>query len=121
VQQKTGTEVWIPIHPELESAMKACPRNGLALIGSANGRPLSTAALRALVRSAIRAAGLPARCKPHGLRKAHLRLLAEAGGTVKELQATGGHKTLRELERYTEAADKKRLARSAIGKLKVPN
>jgi hypothetical protein len=26
VQQKTGAELWVPIHPELQRAMKACPR-----------------------------------------------------------------------------------------------
>ena len=121
IQQKTGVEVWIPIHPELERAMKACPARGLSLIGDAAGRPLKTAALRALMRKAIKEAGLPKRCTGHGLRKAHLRLMAENGGTVKELQSTGGHKTLREIARYTDAADKKKIARGAIRKVRLAN
>jgi integrase len=120
IQQKTGAEVWIPIHPELARAMKAYPAKGLTLIGAASGRPLTRFALSKLMQKAIKEAGLPPRCVPHGLRKAHLRLVADGGGTTKELQSTGGHKTLRELERYTEAADKKRLARSAISKMQVP-
>ena len=40
VQQKTGAELWVPIHPELERAMQACPAKGLTLIGDAAGRPL---------------------------------------------------------------------------------
>ena len=48
VQEKTGTELWVPIHPELERAMKAYPAKGLALIGDAAGRPLKRAAVSAL-------------------------------------------------------------------------
>jgi integrase len=47
VQQKTGAELWVPIHPELQRAMKACPAKGLTLVGDANGRPLKRAALSA--------------------------------------------------------------------------
>jgi enterobacteria phage integrase len=121
IQQKTGAEVWIPIHPELARVMKAYPAKGLSLIGDINGRQLTAKGLGRAMSRAIKAAGLPKRCVAHGLRKAHLRLVAEAGGTVKELQATGGHKSLDEVQRYTEAADKKRLARAAIRKMRVPN
>jgi site-specific recombinase XerC len=51
-------------------------------------------------------AGLPKRCTMHGLRKACLRLRAEAGSEVLELQASGGHKTLAELQKYIDAAKK---------------
>ena len=47
--------------------------------------------------------------------------MAENGGTVKELQSTGGHKTLREIARYTDAADKKKIARGAIRKVRLAN
>jgi hypothetical protein len=47
--------------------------------------------------------------------------IAEHGGTGKELASVAGHKTLKETERYTKAADQIKLAREAIGKLKVPN
>jgi integrase len=121
LQQKTGTELWVPIHPELERAMQACPAKGLTLIGDTNGRPLKAPALSELIRVAVKDAGLPARCVPHGLRKANQRLLAEQGASVKEMQSMSGHKTLKETERYTRAADQKRLAREAVTKLRVPN
>jgi integrase len=117
VQQKTGAELWLPIHPELERAMKACPAKGLALIGDANGRPIKRAALSALMRSVIKESELSSRCVSHGLRKAAMRRLAEADGTAKRIAAVSGHKTLREIERYTKAADQKKLARAAIDKL----
>jgi integrase len=117
VQQKTGAELWVPIHPELQRAMKALPAKGLTLVGDANGRPLKRAALSALMRSAIREAGLPTRCVAHGLRKASMRRLAEADGTANQIASISGHKTLKEVERYTKAADQLKLARAAMNKL----
>jgi hypothetical protein len=38
VQQKTGTELSIPIHPALAEAMQAGPNNGMSLIGDQHGR-----------------------------------------------------------------------------------
>jgi site-specific recombinase XerD len=116
-QEKTGAELWLPIHPELERAMKAYPVNGLALVGQEDGRPLQSQSLSSLVARAARQAGLPKRCVPHGLRKALQRMLAEHGASDRELQAMSGHKTARETRRYTEAADQKRLARAAISRL----
>jgi hypothetical protein len=45
-----------------------------------------------------------------------LRRLAEAGATEKQIAAWSGHETLREIERYTQAADQKRLAQDAMKK-----
>lgn len=119
VQQKTGAELWVPIHPELLRAMKALPAKGLTLVGDANGRPIKRAALSALMRTAINHAGLPSRCVSHGLRKAAMRVLAESDATANQIAAISGHKTLKEVERYTKAADQKKMARAAMDK--VPN
>ena len=116
IQEKTGAELHLPIVPELELAMKAYPANGLALIGAPNGRPMTRAGLSAMMREAIKDADLPAKCVSHGLRKAALRRLAEDGKTDKQIAAVSGHKTLREVERYTAAADQRRLAQDALGK-----
>jgi hypothetical protein len=51
------------------------------------------------------------------LRKAQMRRLAEAGATAKEISSISGHRTLREVERYTSAADQTHLSRSAMAKL----
>jgi hypothetical protein len=53
----------------------------------------------------------------HGLRKAAARRLAEAGCTEKEIAAVTGHTTLKEVARYTRAAEQKRLAAGALAKL----
>jgi integrase len=114
VQEKTGAELYLPVVPELELAMKAYPARGFSLIGSETGAPLTRAGLSYLMREAIERAGLPGRCNSHGLRKAAMRRLAEAGRSEKQIAAVSGHKTLREIERYTAAADQRRLARDAM-------
>ena len=55
---------------------------------------------------------------PHGLRKAIMRRLAESGSSAKEIAAISGHRTLKEIERYTEAADQATLSKAAMDKLK---
>jgi integrase len=62
------------------------------------------------------AAGLPTRCKPHGLRKAACRRLAEARCSANEIMAISGHATMKEIVRYTAAADQARLARNALAR-----
>ncbi len=119
IQDKTGAELYLPILPTLAQAMKAYPAKGLALIGTENGKPLTRPGLSDFMARAIDRAGLPAKCVSHGLRKAGMRRMAEAGFTEKQIAAWSGHKTLREIERYTQAADQKRLARDATEKFKA--
>ena len=116
-QEKTGAKLVIPLHPNLLRSIKAAPAKALTLIGSPNGTRMTTTALSALVTRAALTAGLPPECVPHGLRKGAMRRLAEYGSTSKEIAAMSGHKTLKEIERYTAAADQARLARSALARL----
>jgi integrase len=116
VQQKTDAEVFVPLHPALARSIKAGPSKGVYLIGDKNGRPITRRTLSVLISVAAKAA-IPAECVAHGLRKAALRRLAEHGATSKEMQAVSGHKTLAEIERYTQQADQRRLAQAAIGAL----
>jgi integrase len=62
------------------------------------------------------AAGLPKTCVFHGLRKLGCTRLAESGCTVHEIAAWSGHLSLREVERYTRAADRRQLARTALAR-----
>jgi integrase len=55
----------------------------------------------------------------HGLRHAAARRLAEAGCTPHEIAAITGHASLKEVVRYTEAADRKHLASAAMDKVKA--
>jgi integrase len=124
IQQKTGAELYLPVMLELTRAMKAYPAKGMTLIGDENGKPITRAGLSHMMREAIKDAGLPAKCVSHGLRKAAMRRLAEAGKTEKQIMAVSGHKTMKEVARYTEAADQKRLAKDAMsakGEQELPN
>ena len=116
IQEKTGAELYLPVVPELEQAMRGYPARGMTLIGTETGAPLTAATLSLLMRKAIREAGLPGKCKSHGLRKSALRRLAEEGKTEKQIASVSGHRSLREIARYTAAADQRRLARDAMTK-----
>jgi enterobacteria phage integrase len=118
IQQKHGAELYLPFVKEMQMALAAYPAKGLTLIGREDGKPMTRAGLTRFMGDAIEAAGLPAKCVAHGLRKAGLRRLAEAGKTEKQIAAVSGHKSLREIQRYTEAADQRRLARDAMGNKK---
>jgi hypothetical protein len=89
-------------------------RDNSTILVTAYGERFSVKGFGQMISTAIREAGLPERCKAHGLRKAAARRLAEAGCSASEIAAITGHKTLAEVERYTRAADQERLARQAI-------
>jgi integrase len=116
-QEKTGAPIVIPVHPNLLRSLKATPAKGLTLIGSPHGRPMTARGLSELISRAALAVGLPEKCVPHRLRKAALTRLAHHSATTKEIQAVGGHRSLREVERYTAKSDQRRLARAAIARL----
>jgi integrase/recombinase XerD len=92
------------------------PRKHLTFIHTAAGKPRSKEGLTLDFAEWATAAGLPSRCRMHGLKKGGMRRLAEDGNTTHELMAMSGHKTLSEVQRYTARADKKRLADSAHAK-----
>jgi hypothetical protein len=50
---------------------------------------------------------------PHGLRKASCRIMAEALCTPHMIKAKSGHRTLKEVERYTTAVDNVSMAEQA--------
>lgn len=108
VQAKTGARLAIPLHPHLSAALRAWPRKHVIILTTAFNRPFSSAGYGNMMADAIAAAGL---------RKAAARRLAEAGCTEKEIAAVTGHTTLKEVARYTRAADQKRLAAGAVAKL----
>ena len=115
-QQKTGVTLAIPVHPHLQTVLDATPSEHLTFLVTATGKPYGGNAFSEQFRNWCDAAGLPKRCKPHGLRKAACRRLAEAGCSANEIMAISGHATMKELVRYTAAADQARLARNAMAK-----
>jgi integrase len=91
----------------------------VTILNTEFGRPFTVSGYGNWLRDAIKAAGLPLDCQPHGLRKAAGRRLAEAECTAHEIMSVLGHKSLAEAERYTREADQARLARSGVIKLEA--
>jgi integrase len=116
-QQKTGTELAIPIHATLAAVIAETPADHLTLLTTQSGKPFSAAGFGNWFRDRCNEAGLN-HCSAHGLRKAAARRLAEAGCTMHEIAAITGHASLSEVQRYTRGADQKRLALSAMEKAK---
>jgi integrase len=115
-QRKTGVELLIPIRPELRAVLDATPSEHLTFLVTATGKPYGDNHFSESFREWCDAAGLPKRCSAHGLRKAACRWLAEHGCSGNEIMAYSGHATMKELVRYTKAADQARLARNALAK-----
>jgi integrase len=115
-QRKTGVELLIPIHPELGAVLDATPSEHLTFLVTATGKPYGDNHFSESFREWCDAAGLPKRCSAHGLRKAACRRFAEAGCSAPEIMSHSGHGTMKELIRYTKAADQARLARNALAK-----
>jgi site-specific recombinase XerD len=109
-------DVDIPISSELQQACDAMPKAHLTYIVTAYGKPRSKYGLGNDFAKWATEAGLPARCRLHGLKKGGMRRLAEAGNTTHELMAISGHRTMSEVQRYTEDADQKRLADTGMAK-----
>jgi integrase len=113
-QSKTGTTLAIPLHPELQAALEATPAAHLTFLTTHGGRPFHPDAFTHWFKGKCREAGLPAPASVHGLRKAACRRLAEVGCSASVIAAISGHSSLREITRYTAAADQVRLARQGI-------
>jgi integrase len=119
VQQKTGAELWIPLHRALKVEIEAAPKAHLNLLTTQYGEPFSPAGFTNWFRDRARAAGLDDGCTPHGLRKTAAVRLSEAGCTPHEIMAVTGHRNLSEVTLYTAAADQARLAADAMSKVEA--
>ena len=118
-QQKTGAKIEVPLHRDLLAVLEKARHNHVTIINTEFGKSFTVDGFSAFMRDAIRAAGLPLDCQPHGLRKAAGRRLAEAGCTTKQIMAILGHKSLAEAERYTKEADQIRLATEGMSLLEA--
>lgn len=116
-QQKTGAELDVPILLELDAILADAPKDNMTFLTTQFGKPFTAAGFGNWFRERCNEAGLP-HCSAHGLRKAASRRLAEYGCTVHEVAAITGHASLREVQRYTKGADQKRLAASAMAKVR---
>lgn len=113
-QNKTGTVLQLPLHPELQIVLDAKPSEHMTFLVTSSQKPFTSPGFGNLFNKWCKEAGLPRGLSAHGLRKAACRRLAEAGCSATQIMAISGHRSLGEAERYVRAADQVRLARSAM-------
>jgi integrase len=116
-ERTTGSELSIPVHSTLRTIIDATPSGHLTLLITELGAPFSAAGFGNWFREQCDMANLR-HCSFHGLRKAASVRLAEAGCTPHEMAAITGHASIKEIVRYTQTVDRKRLAAAAMDKVK---
>ncbi|WP_028880343.1 tyrosine-type recombinase/integrase [Terasakiella pusilla] len=116
VQEKTGTKLWIPLHPVLEKIIPKISRDNVNILTSSTNRRWSPSNLRNTFRDMCRKAGVPSHKVFHGLRKSATVKLIEAGCTYDQVKAITGHKTTSMVEHYGKGTNQKRLAKEAMDK-----
>ncbi len=79
VQEKTGKELWLPIHPALSACFAATPRRSETVLLTQRGEPFSDKALGMRMMRWTAAAGIEKGATIHGLRKTLGKMLAESG------------------------------------------
>ena len=116
--------VIVPVHSDFCAALKAMPPGKVVrlttdttFLRTSFGQPFTPAGFTNWFRRCCNEAGISKGLSAHGLRKATARRLAEMGCTTHQIAAVTGHASLSEVERYTEAANRKRLAEEAMTKL----
>ena len=109
----------IPIRPELGDIIDASPTGDLTFLVNEFGRPFTDAGFGNRFRKWCDEAGLSG-CSAHGLRKAAAARLAEAGASDREIMAVTGHRTAKEVDRYTRAARQRVLAGAAMARFGGP-
>jgi hypothetical protein len=114
-RHKTDVLVEIPILPELQAVVDSMPAGQLAFIATDQGTPYTKESFGNLFRDWCDEAEIPKGYSAHGLRKYAAKLRAELGATAFELMAWFGWLTLREAERYTRSAERRKSA-IALGK-----
>jgi integrase len=118
VQQKTGKELWVPLHADLRGALAGWSCS--PYVQTRKGRPYTAERFRAAwtrlmnetPAGRIRKEGFTF----HGLRASSCEKLAEAGCNDKEIESITGMSQAM-IRRYLRFANQKRLAKSAVRRL----
>jgi site-specific recombinase XerD len=109
-RHKTGVLIEIPILPDLQAVIDTMAGDNLAFIATDRGTPYTKESFGNMFRDWCNVAGIAKGYSAHGLRKYAAKVRAELGATVPELMAWFGWMTMREAERYTRAADRRKMA-----------
>jgi integrase len=119
-QEKTGTPLLIPldIDPSLPESLASVPKTNMTFLVTKFGAPFTPGGFSNWFGAKCDEAGLQRQCTAHGLRKLVATRLADMACSEEEIKAITGHKSASEVARYTKARDQKRLAESAVGRLR---
>ncbi|MFY7837848.1 MAG: tyrosine-type recombinase/integrase [Novosphingobium sp.] len=115
-QEKTGMPLWLPVAPQLRTAidsMKAAETSKFCFLITRRGGSFTKESFGNFFKKACVAAGLP-QCTAHGLRKATLRRMAELEMANKTMKSLSGQTSDKTLEIYTRDANQRKLANKAI-------
>jgi integrase len=114
-QEKTGTEVLVPVAPPLQARLdKYHTQDGVILICELNGKPYDRWWYAKLTRRVRDAAGLPKELRIGDLRRTGTTRLANNNCTEDELMSVTGHKSREVVSVYVKRS--KEMARNAIMK-----
>lgn len=119
-QEKTGATLWLPMAEQLVEAIVALPRefsSPSCFLITHKGTPYTKESFGNWFADACDDAGLPKKCRAHGLRKATLRRMAELEMPNKTMKSVSGQERDETLAQYIRAANQRKLATSAIERL----
>lgn len=123
-QGKTGDAVWLPAHRELRTLLDAAPRTATTIVTGAAGRPLMESGLAKAFRTLIVLLERDGRIGDgltfHGLRHTAGKTLADLGADPRAIQALLGQRSLSMAIHYSQEADRRRAATTAIYFLEQP-
>lgn len=114
-QDKTGKELWIPLHKKLAGLLEAIPKRALRILTTAKGRVWTYNNFADQFMADRVNLGLTA-CVFHGLRKNAVNRLLEAGCTTQQVGSITGHSD-EMVSYYAKGVDQKALAKAAVVKL----
>ena len=110
-RHKTDVLVEIPVLDGLQAIFDRMAGAGrLCFLETAHGEPFSPAGVGNWFRDRCNEGGIQTGYSAHGVRKYAATLRANLGATAHELMAWFGWLTIREAERYTRTAERRRLA-----------
>jgi integrase len=112
-QSKTGHDLVVPLHRELQAELALMPKRALTILTTQRDTPWTPDGFRASWRKSlpaeIKAAGLVF----HGLRKSAVVTLLEAGCTDAEVAAITGQ-SRQMVEHYARQVNQRKLAKAAV-------
>lgn len=119
--QKTGAEIWVPVHSRLRVILEAAPRTADTIVtgvrGHSIGRSTLTTAFFDLLRRLRDEGRIGSGLSFHGLRHTLGTALAEAGCDPPTIAAVLGQATTQMAEHYSRTANRRGLVERGFEKL----